>query len=127
MEISAELNNARLQAVADFLARGTGKATVDLMTAPQPEFGDEPTMVLATIELTEPVGVVSGGALNISATPEAMAIGTGTVAWARVRNGEGVLAWDCEVSDTAGSAPIRMPTTQLFAGGFVRISIGTIG
>lgn len=127
MQISTELNDARLQGVIDFLALGTTNATVELMTGTQPELGGAPTTVLATVLLAEPVGTISGGVLTLTPTPEVMVSNTGTATWARVKNGNGTLAWDCAVSDEEGTAPLKLDTTLLYVGGMVRIASGALG
>lgn len=124
--ISAELNNYRLQGVIDFLSLGTGNATVELMDGTQPAFGGTATNVLATIEFVEPIGTISAGTLTITPTLEYLVTLTGIATWARVKNGQGTLAWDCAVSDLLGTAPLKLPDTQLYAGGMTRISSGTL-
>lgn len=125
MQISVELANARLQAVIDFLAAGAAPATVKFYDGTQPVFGGTATNLLATVELTEPLGTVSNGTLTIAPSPEAMVQNSGVVTWARWENGNGVLAFDCAVTDLAGAGPLKVASTQLYAGGNTRISSGT--
>ncbi|MFZ6713028.1 hypothetical protein [Undibacterium sp. TC9W] len=42
---------------------------------------------------------------------------TGQATWARVVNGNGDIAFDCDVTDTAGNGVIQLESTQLYAGG----------
>lgn len=125
MNISVELANARLQAVIDFLALGAAPATVTLYDGVQPALGGTATNVLAVVELTEPLGTVSNAVLTFTPSPEVMVQNSGTVTWARWQNGNGTLAFDCAVTDLGGAGPIKVPSTQLYAGGNTRISSGT--
>lgn len=126
IEISSAFNEARLQGVIQFLAQGTANATVEVYEAPRPALGDPAAgAMLVRISLEEPVGTLGGGALTLTPTPEGLILATGQAAWARVRNGDDALAWDCDVSDLNGSGELKMPTTQLYAGGFTRIVSGS--
>ena len=128
LEITTALNDARLQAVVDFLAQGTTNATITIYSGDRPAIGETPTgAALVTIQLVEPAGTVSGGVLTLTSPPEEMVTTSGVATWARVANGNGVVAFDCDVSDEAGSGEITMQTTTLYAGGFARIVSGVLG
>ena len=128
IEITAALNDLRLSAVASFLALGTAPATVAIYGGPRPTLGGMPTGdLLVTLELVEPIGTVAAGVLTLEPTPEAMISTSGTATWARVVNGDGALAWDCDVSDLTGSGELRLSTVQLYQGGYTRLVSGTLG
>lgn len=128
IEITTALNDARLQAVVDFLAQGTTNATITLYSGDRPAIGAAPSGTsLVVIPLVEPAGTVSGGVLTLTSPPEEMVTTSGVATWARVANGKGIVAFDCDVSDEAGSGEITMQTTTLYAGGFARIVAGVLG
>ena len=128
LEITTALSDARLQAVVDFLAQGTENATIKIYAGTRPAIGGAPSGdLLVSIPLVEPVGAVSGGVLTITSPPEEMVTTSGAATWARVANGDDVVAFDCDVSDEAGSGEITMQTTTLYAGGFARIVSGVLG
>ena len=128
LEITTALNDARLQAVVDFLAQGTANATLTLYSGDRPAIGETPTgIALVSIPLVEPAGTVSGGVLTLTSPPEEMVTASGVATWARIMNGNGIVAFDCDVSDEAGSGEITMQTTTLYAGGFARIVAGVLG
>lgn len=128
IEITTALNDARLQAVVDFLAQGTANATITIYSGDRPTIGATPTgIALVSIPLVEPAGTVSGGVLTITSPPEEMVTTSGVATWARVANGNGVVAFDCDVSDEAGTGEITMQPTTLYAGGFARIVAGVLG
>lgn len=128
LEISTELNDYRLQGVVDFLAVGTTNAVADIFSGDRPAFKGTPTGdLLVSIALVEPLGTIADGGLTITPTPEAMILISGVAVWARVKNGDGVIGWDCSVSDLLGDGELKLPSTTLYAGGYTRIASGTLG
>lgn len=128
IEISTDLNDYRLQGVVNFLAAGTANATATIYSGIRPAFGGVPAGdILAVIPLVEPLGTIAGGALTITATPEVMLAASGVATWARIANGDGVIGWDCAVSNLEGTGEIKLPDTTLYAGGYTRIVSGTLG
>jgi hypothetical protein len=128
IQISTALNDYRLNAVINFLAIGTENAHVQIYGGERPNFGEEPDGdLLATIVLVEPIGEVEDGLLAITPTGEALIEASGVATWARIVNGDGTLAWDCDVSDLNGTGELRLPSTTLYAGGYTRIVSGLLG
>lgn len=128
IQISTALNDYRLNAVVNFLAIGTENAHVLIYGGVRPALGATPgSDLLATIVLVEPIGEVEDGLLAITPTSEALIETSGTATWARIVNGDGELAWDCDVSDLNGTGELRLPSTTLYAGGYTRIVSGLLG
>lgn len=128
IQISTALNDYRLNAVVNFLAIGTENAHVLIYGGVRPALGATPGGdLLATIVLVEPIGEVEDGLLAITPTGEALIATSGTATWARIVNGDGELAWDCDVSDLNGTGELRLPSTTLYAGGYTRIVSGLLG
>jgi hypothetical protein len=128
IQISNALNDYRLNAVINFLAIGTVNASVRIYGGVRPSFGAAPAGdLLATIVLVEPIGEVEDGLLTITPTGEALIETSGEATWARIVNGDGTLAWDCDVSDLDGTGELRLPSTTLYAGGYTRIVSGLLG
>jgi hypothetical protein len=128
IEISAALNASRLNGVIAFLAIGAENAKVHLYDGARPVLGGTPAGTLLTsIVLVEPLGTVADGFLTLAPTPEAMILASGEATWARIVNGDGALAWDCDVSDLNGTGELRLASTTLYAGGYTRIVSGTLG
>lgn len=123
--LSQALATARLDAVLAFLATGAGRARVRIFAGSRPPSADAApgagADILVELELDDPPGVVASGALTLDPLADGLIMATGQAAWARVLNGAGAAAFDCDVSDTAGSAPLKLDTTQLYAGGAVRL------
>ena len=128
IQISSALGDYRLNAVVNFLAIGTQNASVRIYGGARPALGAAPSGdLLATIVLVEPIGEVEDGLLSITPTGEALIETGGVATWARIVNGDGVLAWDCDVSDLNGAGELRLPSTTLYAGGYTRIVSGLLG
>ena len=128
IQISTDLNDYRLNAVVNFLAIGTENARVLIYGGVRPAFAATPAgSLLATIVLVEPIGDVDNGQLTITPTDEALIETSGVATWARMVNGDGTLAWDCDVSDLNGTGELRLPSTNLYAGGYTRIVSGLLG
>ena len=126
--ISTELNNYRLNGVIAFLSAGAENAKANIYDGARPALGGTPSgNLLASIVLMEPIGIVANGLLTITPTDEVMITNTGQATWARIVNGNGALAWDCDVSDLNGSGELRLPSTTLYAGGYTRIVSGVLG
>lgn len=127
IEISTGLNEARLAGTLSFLDAGTANAKLRIYSGVRPAFGAAGAgLLLVEVVLAKPSGTISAGVLTLSASPSAVILNTGTAAWARVVNGDGQTAWDCDVSLNPGSAEVRLDTLALVAGGTVQITLGTI-
>ena len=125
--ISTALNEYRLQGVIAFLAQGSEGARAEIYDGVRPGLGESPAGTrLVTIILADPIGTVAEGVLTLTPTAEVMITATGQATWARIVNGEGAVAWDCDVSDLNGTGELRLPSTTLYAGGFTRIVSGVI-
>jgi len=125
--ISPALNEFRLQGVIAFLALGSDAARAEIYDGLRPVFGAVPAgELLVAIVLREPIGTIAEGVLTLTPTDEVMITATGQATWARIVNGEGAVAWDCDVSDLNGIGELRLPSTTLYAGGFTRIVLGVI-
>ena len=125
--ISTALNDYRLQGVMAFLAQGSEGARAEVYDGARPVLGGAQLgQLLVAIALAEPLGTIQDGLLTLTPTDEVMITATGQATWARLVNGAGALAWDCDVSDLTGTGELRLPSTTLYAGGFTRIVSGVI-
>jgi hypothetical protein len=124
-----DFKNAALQGRLDYLNLGTGVARVLIYAdnVARPATGATATgTLLVTLELADPAGTISAGDLTLVAGDDAIVAASGTALWARVINGNGDIAFDCDVSNTAGSAELKLPSTALFAGGTTRLVSGVL-
>ena len=118
---------AALQATLAALDSGTTGATIDIYATTRPAIGDPPgDAPLATLTLPIPAGTIADGVLTLGTVEDALIMATGVAVWARC-TANGAIVFDCDVSDVAGTATIRLATTQLYAGGSVRLASGVLG
>lgn len=124
---AAQRAAAALQATLNALDSGTTGATIAIYDTARPAVGDVPGGdPLATFTLPKPAGAIDAGVLTLAPVDDAFITATGIAVWARV-SVNGATLFDCDVSDTAGTATIRLATTQLYAGGSVRLASGVLG
>lgn len=118
---------AALSATLTALNAGVTGATVSLYTTTRPATGEDAGgSAQAVITLPKPAGTISAGVLALGAADDALILSTGVALWARIE-ANGVILLDCDVSDTSGTATIRLATTTLYAGGSVRLASGVLG
>ena len=123
---AAERAAAALAATLTKLNSGAGGASVPLYATARPAngaaAGGDP---LAIITLVKPAGTITAGVLTLTLPDDALIDVTGIALWARITVDSGIVL-DCDVSDTAGTAMIRLASTQLYAGGSVRMTSGVL-
>ena len=127
--VTAALNDARLQAVANWLDTGSGNAAVRIYPSPRPATpADTPTTaMLAQISLTKPCGALTNGVLTLTPEANGLIAETGTATWARIVNGNGDTAFDCDCGTGPGAWEVQLPQATLYAGGAARITIAVLG
>lgn len=126
---TSNFKDAALEGRRDYLDLGTGVARILVYAndAARPATGATATgTLLVTIELEKPSGTISGGEFTLAAGDDVLVAASGVALWARVINGNGDIAFDCDVSDTSGSAELQLPSTTLFAGGNTRLASGVL-
>ena len=127
--------DAALQATLTRLNAGATGAILALYSSVRPATGATPGgAVVVSFTLPKPAGtitlssiasnVLTLGTLTLGAVADALIAESGIVLWGRITVA-GIHEMDVSVSDTAGVGTIRLSTTQLFAGGTVRLASGT--
>ena len=81
---------------------------------------------LAELPLLKPSGSVLDGVLTLAPGQPVLNANSGVAAWARVVNGNGETAFDCDVTDTAGTGEIKIQSTVLYEGGETRMVSGVL-
>ena len=127
LSVSYDLKNARLTAVASFLDTGAGVARVRLYPGVRPLVSAAPgSGFLAELPLLKPSGSVLDGVLTLAPGEPVLNANSGVAAWARIVNGNGETAFDCDVTDTAGTGEIKIQSTVLYEGGETRMVSGIL-
>jgi hypothetical protein len=127
--ITAALNNARLTAVLTYLDTGPGNAAIQIYggTRPVTPAGAPTDPALVSIPLTKPAGSVSNGTLLLTALSPGLIMVSGVATWARVVNGAGAVAFDCDAGQGAGAWEVQLVQSSLLAGGDAKLTSAILG
>ena len=126
---SDALRSARAQKIIDLINAGIGPGSMLFYTATQPAKGAAITSqtLLGTTPFAEPAGTVSAGVLTFALmTDDSSADADGIAAWVRVLDGDGAFVMDMTVTNNAGAGPVKMPSTQIYAGGIIHVASGVL-
>lgn len=127
LSVSFDLKNSRLAAVVAFLDTGAGVARVRIYPGTRPLVSAAPDSgFLVELPLLKPSGSVLDGVLTLAPGEPVLNAKSGVAAWARVVSGNGETAFDCDVTDTAGSGEIKIQSTVLYEGGETRMVSGVL-
>lgn len=140
IEISAALAAGRLDGTAAVLnAVAPGASVLFYAATATSTFGDTPAEPhLVAVPLANPLGTVGEPdpdlgitpaplavlALTVEPAPEGQVTTGGTIAWARIVDGDGAEHIRCPVGEEDSGAPIEVDVLVVRAGGFVRIVRG---
>jgi hypothetical protein len=118
------LRNARAQSVIDALSGGSLKAYTD----PMPASGASLTTqtLLGTCNFATPAGTVSNGAFTVDQLADGSVVASGAWTWSRCFDSSGNWVADFDVTTDAGTGFLRAASTQLYQGGILRVTGGTI-
>lgn len=122
---SDTLRTARAQKIIDLINAGAGTGSLLFYTATQPAKGAAITTqtLLGTIIFADPAGTIADGVLTFNTmTDDSSADADGIADWVRVLDGDSIFIMDMTVTDTAGSGPVKMPSTQIYAGGVIHVT-----
>lgn len=126
--ISQGHNEARLEGTRTYLDTGAGNARIRIYGGTRPASGAataEPMLV--EIALDKPCGVVSSNALTLASSDEPLVANSGTATWARIVNGNGDFALDCDAGGAGSGAEIIVSDPVMFVGGSVVLVSGVLG
>ena len=109
---------------------GSSAATIEIYTGTVPttvETAVGAQVLLGTLTCSDPAGSVTGRVLTFGAiTMDSAADASGTAAWARIYDGNGVAVIDVDVTNTAGTGAIKLNTVTIVAGGPILLNSFTI-
>jgi len=123
---AAERAAAAIAATLAKLNSGVLGAIIPLYDTVRPANGAaESATPLAVITLDKPAGTITDGVLTLTLPPDVLIDVTGIAVWARIIVDSGIVL-DCDVTDVAGTGMIKLASTQLYAGGTVRLASGVL-
>lgn len=117
---SPALRTARAEQIIGKLDAAATPGRIEVYATTQPSPGAEGGTPLATIVLQKPCGTAANGVLAFAITPPAQVATSGTILWARGKDGNGnwVLDGNVAVTGTPG-ATFTMDSVSVFAGAFL--------
>jgi hypothetical protein len=109
----------RMTQVKNAIETGSGTACIKVYTSPRPATGGTPTgaTLLATHNINNPCGTVTGADLELSLAAESTIAATGEHAWARVLDRDGAFVADMSTGLPASNADMEIGAATLYAGG----------
>lgn len=114
----------------NFLDTGSGNATIEVYASERPAPGAAPGgSPLVTPVLAKPCGEIVDGILVLEAQDPTgeLIMNSGPALWARFKNGDGIWAFDADVSVDGGTGEVQFPNINLLAGGRAPLSPSSIG
>ena len=128
--VAIAVKNSMLTPLRDAIDAGSGPGTISFYTGTIP--ADPATAVtsqvlLGTLTFSDPCGTVSAGVLTMSAiTSDSSADATGTASWVRIKDSDGTVVADGNVTTTGGGGAVQMNTVNVVILGPIGISVFTI-
>jgi hypothetical protein len=113
-----------------FLDLGAGNASIAIYgnTRPGVDGGAAGADPLFTFALTKPCGAIVGSELVLESAGLALVANSGSPAWARVLNGNGDFAFDCDAGGPdAVDVEVVCSAAIVFAGGEVNLTSAAFG
>lgn len=129
IKLATAIRSSRMQALLNAIDANATPGTLALYTATQPATGAAITdqVLLGTLTFARPCGSVTDGVLTFYAiSQDGNADATGIATWARARDGNGVFVADMDVGLTNSGAAVQMDNTQIYQGGIISVTSGTI-
>lgn len=129
LRITVAHNEARLEGTLSQLNAGTGNPAIQVYGGTKVDsITDTPgSAMLVEITLTKPAGTIASGFLTLTQEADGLIAVTGIATWARFVDGDGVVVMDSDCSDMAGTAEVKLVSTQLYEGGDARLASAVIG
>lgn len=123
---SLAIRNATASLWLAAIDAGASNATIELYSGTKPAGPDTAItsqVKLAGLTCASTPGVVASGSLTFNAvTQDSAADASGSAAWARIKDGDGLPVIDVDASTTAGTAFLKLNTTNIVQDGPVLIS-----
>lgn len=125
LALSDTIRTARGNVILEAIDAGPGPGTMAFYTDPQPAKGAAITTqtLLGTVTFSDPAGTVESGVITLGLiTDDSNADADGVATWVRVSDSNGDFVMDMTATNNAGAGPVKMPNTQIYAGGLIRVS-----
>jgi hypothetical protein len=129
LSLNSGPRNAMCDALVDLLDVGVPAATIAIRSGTRPTLPSDTATgtLLATVTLADPAfGSSSSGAATLTDPSSVNAVATGTAAWFRAFDGNGLAVFDGSVTATGGGGDLTLSTVSIVSGQPVDLTGGTI-
>ena len=130
VRFKSTLKDSMLTPIAAALDAGATGALILMYTGAMPatpETAISGNTLLGTLTFATTAGAIASGVFTASAiTEDSVADNAGTATWARITDSAGTPVMDVDVTSTTGSGAIKLNSTNIAAGGPIRISSCTL-
>lgn len=134
LALSTAVINDRLQALTRAIDAGSGAGKLLIYDGTRPATGAAITtqQLLVTQPFADPsAGSISGNTLTLALGASVLASHTGNASWARITDSAGTFVADMDAGASGSGKEVELnadgtPTTQLYEGGVVSISVATL-
>ena len=120
------LKDAVLAPIVTAINAGSGAGTIKIYSGAIPANAATAItsqVLLGTLTFSDPCGTIADNALTMYAiTQDSSADATGTAAWARIADSNGVTVMDINVTTTGGGGALTLNTTNIVIGGPILIT-----
>ena len=120
------LKDAVLAPIVTAIDAGSGAGTIKIYSGAIPANAATAItsqVLLGTLTFSDPCGTIADNALTMDAiTQDSSADATGTAAWARIADSNGVTVMDINVTTTGGGGALTLNTTNIVIGGPILIT-----
>ena len=120
------LKDAVLAPIVTAIDAGSGAGTIKIYSGAIPANAATAItsqVLLGTLTFSDPCGTIADNALTMDAiTQDSSADKTGTAAWARIADSDGVTVMDINVTTTGGGGALTLNTTNIVIGGPILIT-----
>lgn len=129
VKLSISARSAMAEALIAQMDAAPEPAILEFYSAIQPDGPDTAVtdqVLLGTLTCSANSATQDAGVITFAAFTQANATASGTVAWARLRDGAGVAVEDFDVSNNQGAGAIKLNTVTIEQGGPIVIQSLTI-
>jgi hypothetical protein len=126
VRLATPSQNAAANAIVDLIDAGAGAGTIEVYDGVLPTNANTAIStqnLLATLTFADPAfGDATGGVVTAGAiTSDSSIDQTGTAAWARIKDSDGNVVADVDVTETGGGGTVELNTTSLVIAGELSI------
>lgn len=128
LSVKTDIRNNWLDTIANAIDAGTGPGVLEFYDGSRPATGGTETTLLGTVTCSEPCApAATNGELTFNSfVDDDNTAADGVATWARFKDSGGNFVADVDVGESGSGADIILNSTNITAGGILRVNSGTI-